>query len=121
MDHAAPRTDRRLGRLAVVASAALLIVAACGGAAGSEGGGGADAQKVIAEAQFAFGTSMIEGSVEGTTVTLVIVNGFGSAGVGLFMCSNVKDSLAKHDPNGTLTVIAVDQDGNQLSSSADCP
>lgn len=120
MDQAAPRTDRRLGRLAVVAIAALLLVAACGGAAGSEGGGGADAQKVIAEAQFAFGTSMIEGSVEGTTVTLVIVNGFGSGGVELFMCSNVKASLAKHDPSGTLTVVAVDQDGNQLSTSADC-
>jgi hypothetical protein len=123
MDRRAPLADRlRRGRLAVVSLVCVAVVAACGSAAGGGGGGdgGADSAKIIAVAQTALGTSMVSGGVEGTTITLTLIDGFGKGGAGLFMCDHVKNAASQYDPAGTLTVVMVNQSGDQLAALSDC-
>ncbi len=114
---------RRLarGRGAIVAACVAVVLAACGGnAAGSGGGGGGpNWDAIIAETQEAFGTSMVSGTVEGDTLKITLVKGFGPGGAKLFMCANVKQILAKYGATG-VNVVMVDTDGTQLSTMADC-
>jgi hypothetical protein len=122
MDDRAPLVGRlRHGRLAVLCLAFVLAIGACGSASGGAGGGGgADTGKIIAVAQNAFGTSMISADVEDGTMTITLVDGFGAGGARLFMCDHVKRAKEQNDPSGALTIVMVDQAGNQLASSADC-
>lgn len=98
------------------------VVAACGGSAagGGDGAGGPNWEAIIAETQAAFGTSMVSGTVEGDTLTITLVKGFGPGGAKLFMCANVKQILAKHGATGA-KVVMVDTEGRELSTMADCP
>lgn len=110
------------GQVALVAALVgiALAIAGCGGnAAGGGGGGGPDWQAIIAETQAAFGTSMVSGSVEGETLKITLVKGFGPGGAKLFMCGNVKEILAKHGATG-VEVVMVDTEGRQLATMADC-
>ena len=119
----APADRLRAGRLAALCLVVLIAVAACGGTAAGGGGGGGGAtgaDTVISETQAAIGTSMIGGTVDGTTITITLIDGFGEGGAKLFMCSQVTKSLAANDPTGTLTVVMVEKSGTQLASSADC-
>lgn len=124
MDRVAlPAGRLRRGRLATLSLAVVIVVGACGSSsAGGSGGGVAegDADKIIADAQFAIGTSMVGGEVAGDTITITLVDGFGAGGAKLFMCSNLKKSREKHDPSGSLTIVMVTQSGTQLVSSTDC-
>jgi hypothetical protein len=123
MDRRAPLADRpRVGRIAVL-SVVIAVVAACGSAAGGGGGGGdgsADTAKIVAVAQQAFGTSMVSGDVDGNAVTLTLIDGFGAGGAKLFMCDHVKRAVAQYDPAGTLSIVMVNQSGDQLAALADC-
>jgi len=126
MDRCAPRADRlRRGRALAACLVLALTLGACGSASGNggDGGGGGsnvDTDKVISEIQAVFGTSMISGSVDGTTINIKLVDGFGTAGAKLFMCSNVKTIMATDDPDGTMTVVMTEQSGDQLVTLADC-
>lgn len=96
------------------------LAAACGGqASGGGGGGGPNWDAIISETQAAFGTSMVKGSVEGDTLTITLVKGFGPGGAKLFMCANVKQILEKYGATG-VNVVMVDTDGKQLATMADC-
>jgi hypothetical protein len=120
MDRRAPLADRpRVGRIAVL-SVAIAVVAACGSAAGGGGDGSADPAKIIAVAQQAFGTSMVSGDVDGSAVTITLIDGFGPGGAKLFMCDHVRQAVARYDPAGTLSIVMVNQSGDQLAALADC-
>jgi hypothetical protein len=124
MRHRAPDAVRlRSGRWILVSFALVLTLGACGSASGGggEGGGGSDeADKVLAEASRVFGTSMKGGSLEGTTITIVLADQFGAGGARLFMCADIKKALAVNDPGGTLTAVMVTESGTQLAASAEC-
>lgn len=112
---------RAAGRGAIVVAGIALAVAACGGSAagGGDGGGGPNWEAIIAETQAAFGTSMVSGVVEGETLKITLVKGFGPGGAKLFMCANVKQILTKYGATG-VNVVMVDTDGTELSTMADC-
>jgi hypothetical protein len=113
---------RGAGRIAGAIACLALLVAACGGSAaggGGDGGGGPNWEAIIAETQAAFGTSMVSGTVEGDTLKITLVKGFGPGGAKLFMCANVKQILAKYEATG-VSVVMVDTDGTQLATMADC-
>jgi hypothetical protein len=123
MDRSAPLAGRlRSGRLVMLSLAAVIAVGACGSSAagGTGGGGGGDADKIIASSQLLFGTTMIGGEVQGDTIVLTLRNGTSKAMAGLFLCSKLTTVSAENDPSGTFTLVAVDESGQQLSSSADC-
>lgn len=113
---------RRAARWGTVVVGIALVVAGCGGSAagGGDGAGGPNWEAIIAETQAAFGTSMVSGAVEGDTLTITLVKGFGPGGAKLFMCANVKQILAKYGATG-VNVVMVDTEGTQLSTMADCP
>jgi hypothetical protein len=110
-----PRASRLLVAVAMTAS---LIVAACGGGGGG-GDGGPDYGKVVAAIQATFGTSMLDSSIEGDTITVTIDNNFSAAGAKLFMCSNIITILENNGATAA-TVIIVNERGDELSSSIDC-
>lgn len=123
MDQDAPPAGRlRSGRLAMLSLLVVVAVSACGSSSAVGGGGGseADAGKIIASTQAIIGTSMVGGEVEGDTIVITMVDGFGKGGAGLFMCANVRIVREKYDPAGTLTMTMVNQSGEELASSTDC-
>jgi hypothetical protein len=125
MDRSAPLAGRlRSGRLVMLSLAAVIAIGACGssaaGGTGGGGGGASDTDTIIASSQFIFGTTMIGGEVQGDTIVLTLRNGTSKAMAGLFLCSKLTTVSAQNDPSGTFTLVAVDESGQQLSSSADC-
>lgn len=125
MDRSAPLAGRlRSGRLIMLSLVAVLAVGACGssaaGGAGSGGGGQGDADKIIAETQLIFGTTMVSGEVQGDTIVITLRNGTSTAMANLFMCSRLDTVRVKSDPGGTLKMTAVDESGAELASSAGC-
>ena len=116
-DLTAPRR-RRLGRtLAGAVIALAFVVAACGGGGG--GGGGVDYDKIVAEIQATFGTTMSSGVVEGDTITVTIDNNWSPLGARLFMCSNITTILERNETPDTLVII-LNERGEELSRSTDC-
>jgi ABC-type glycerol-3-phosphate transport system substrate-binding protein len=122
MDRRAPQAGvRRLGRFSMAALVVALVVAACGGGGGDGGGGGGstgDTGKVIAVAQTAIGTSYIDSSVEGDTITITLTNGASTGMARLFMCAQIKGAVDQYASD--YQVVMVDQDGNTLYSLSQC-
>jgi hypothetical protein len=63
---------------------------------------------------------MVSGGVDGSTLTITLVDGYGAGGAKLFMCAHVKKAKDQYDPSGALTILMVNQSGVQLASSTDC-
>jgi ABC-type glycerol-3-phosphate transport system substrate-binding protein len=111
----------RLGRLSLAAFVMAVAVAACGGSSDGGGGGGGgtgDTGQVVAVAQNALGTSFVDSSVEGNTITITLTNGASTGMARLFMCAQVKNAVEQHAAD--YTVEMVDQDGNTLYSLSQC-
>jgi hypothetical protein len=131
MDRSVPPASRlRSGRLVLLSLLVVIAVGACGsssaaagdGSSGGDGGGAGEAEvaKIIAASQFTIGTSMVSGELQGDTIVITMVDGFGAGGSGLFMCSNLKIIREKNDPSGSLKMVMVNQSGVELANSAAC-
>jgi hypothetical protein len=118
MDRVRTVTPRRgpSGLLAAVAVSLVVLVAACGG---SGGGGGPDYDKVVASIQATFGTSMLDSTIEGDVITVTIDNNFSAGGAALFMCSNIL-TILENNGASAVTVVIVNERGEELSRSTDC-
>jgi hypothetical protein len=117
-------SHRRAGRLITIGAAAGLLLTGCGGgdtnaSADANIGGNAAYDPVIAQAQAAFGTSMISGSATADTLNITLVTGAGTGMAKLFLCSNVEGYL-KAAGLGSSKVLIVDQTGVTLATEADC-
>jgi hypothetical protein len=103
---------------------AVVAVGACGASTAAGGGGGAagdaEAAKIIAASQAIIGTSMVGGELQGDTIVITMVDGFGKGGAGLFMCSNIKVERDRFDPSGTFKMTMVSQSGEELANSTAC-
>ena len=123
MDRVRTLTPRRgpSGLLTAVALSLAVLVVACGGGSGGGGGGGGDADygKVVASIQATFGTSMLDGAIEGDVITVTIDNNFSAGGAKLFMCSNIL-SIHENNEATAATVVIVNERGEELSRSTDC-
>ena len=110
-----PRRGAR-SLLSAVAVSLAVLVSACGD---SGGGGGPDYDKVVASIQATFGTSMLDSAIEGDVITVTIDNNFSAGGARLFMCSNILDILENNEATA-VTVVIVNERGEELSRSTDC-
>lgn len=125
-----PRSSRSVrGPIVGLVLVLAVAIAGCGGTAagaggagagGGGGGGGGNYDTVIAQAQAAFGNTMVAGTVEnGDTLKITLTEASGASMARLFLCANVRDAL-KAAGLGDSKIVIVDTAGTQLATQADC-